>query len=126
MDSNNSSNSDSLSATLSQSGATTSFLLANTLSKPSPQLTRSLDAGSVKTSTTSLPSPAESVSVAKSPSGPSATRSLPFHPICCRRLGRLRFHRCHYRPPGFCRRPRGGVRCRRKPYLYPHRQGGCL
>src|SRR5919112_5029392 len=80
MDSNNASNSETLSATLSQSGATTSFLLANTLSKPLPQLTRSLEGGSVKTSTTSLPSPAESLSVAKSPSGPSATRSLPSSP----------------------------------------------
>src|SRR5215213_4436163 len=47
---------------------------------PPPQVTMSLNAGLLTAPTTSLPSPAESLSVENSRSGPSITRSLPSSP----------------------------------------------
>src|SRR5829696_5867525 len=66
--------------TFSQSGATTSLRSTITRSKPPPQVTMSLKAGLLTAPTPSLPSPAESLSVANSRSGPSITRSLPSSP----------------------------------------------
>src|SRR5215203_6530422 len=80
MDSMNSSSEPGPKNTFSQSGATTSLRSTINRSKPPPQVTMSLKAGLLTAPTTSLPSPAESLSVANSRSGPSITRSLPSSP----------------------------------------------
>src|SRR5215203_3227448 len=76
----NCANSEGVSATFSQSGATKSFLSANTRSNPPAHVTMSLNAGSLKTPTTSVPPPAESLSLENSRLGPSETKSLPSLP----------------------------------------------
>jgi hypothetical protein len=62
MDSKNSSKEARPMNTLSQSGATTSFLSASTRSKPPPHTTMSSNAGLLRTSVTSLPAPPEILS----------------------------------------------------------------
>src|SRR5215208_443617 len=78
MSSSNSSSEPNPKNTFSQSGASTSLRSASTRSKPPPQVTMSSNAGLLTTAITSLPSPAESLSVADSRTGPlSTTKSLP-------------------------------------------------